>query len=440
MRNDVSLQYQAARDIALRSRSGVFAYPVIFGVIAFFSPYHLEHPLFSAIIGSALLLATAGRAISCWYFDRFYHYNKRYWHYTNATSLIGLALAWGLLSMMSIYYYAWDWVTMATCLSAAAFSAGVAATLSIDYLITIVYLLVMFLPSLVVTIVLDARESLIVTFLFSIYLAYLAHIARRLNKEYWSALRNVHLLKARARELDTKNMELEALAYSISHDLRTPLRSLDGFSELLAEDAGEKLNDTERDYLSRIRKSAQHMGVLIDDLLKLSRISRAGYAPCDVNLSYIVQEKINELKRQYPERRVEVEIEPDIKVHGDTSLLDIAINSLISNAWKYSAKKEQPKIRFASTRVNNEVAYYIKDNGVGFDARYVNKLFTPFQRLHHMNDYPGNGIGLATVKRIMQRHGGRVWANGKVDKGATFYFTLEGEEAVAESETVVVES
>ena len=182
------------------------------------------------------------------------------------------------------------------------------------------------------------------------------------------------------------------------------------------------------------------MGVLIDDLLKLSRISRAGYAPCDVNLSYIVQEKINELKRQYPERRVEVEIEPDIKVHGDTSLLDIAINSLISNAWKYSAKKDQPKIRFASTRVNNEVAYYIKDNGVGFDARYVNKLFTPFQRLHHMNDYPGNGIGLATVKRIMQRHGGRVWANGKVDKGATFYFTLEGEEAVAESETVVVES
>jgi signal transduction histidine kinase len=421
------LQYKSARDIAYHMRSGVFAYLVIFGIIAVFTPYFREHALFVTSIGGLLVIATIGRAICSWSFEKFYNANAKLWYAINTASTLSLALAWGILSMMSIYHYRWEWTTMVTCLSAAAFSAGIVIAFSINYGLTIAYLLTMFVPTLIMTVALYTSTTLIATFLFGTYLIFLVLISRQLNNEYWCALRNSHLLKERARELEMKNAELEALAYSISHDLRTPLRSLDGFSELLDEDAGDKLNDIERDYLQRIRKAAQHMGVLIDDLLKLSRISRAEFSPRDVDLSVIVQENIEKLRLEYPERDIEIEIEPGVKAHGDTSLLDIALNNLISNAWKYSANKEHSKIRFATTRVNNQIAYYVKDNGVGFDVRYVKKLFNPFQRLHHRNEYPGTGIGLATVKRIVQRHGGRVWANGKVDRGATFYFTIEGD-------------
>lgn len=426
MPDKITLRYQAAKDIATRTRSGILTYPVIFGIIAVLTPYLREHQQFIALMGTVLLIATLVRAVCSWSFHKFNQFNLKKWQYANTASTLGVILTWGVLSMMSIYYYAWQWTTMVTCLSAAAFSAGIVIALSIDYMLTIAALLAMFVPSLIMMVALYTRESLTATFLFGVYLVYLMHIARRLNKEYWTASRNAHLLKDRARDLEVKNAELEAFAYSISHDLRTPLRSLDGFSELLAEDAGDKLNAKEQDYLQRIRKAAQHMGVLIDDLLKLSRISRAEFSPCDVNLSKIVREKIEILKRENPERKVEFEIEPNVTVHGDTSLLDIALNNLVSNAWKYSANNGYSKIRFATTRIDNEVAYYVKDNGVGFDTRYVNKLFTPFQRLHHKADYPGTGIGLATVKRIVQRHGGRVWANGKLNKGATFYFTIEG--------------
>lgn len=426
-----TLQYQAARDMALRSRSGVFANPAIFAIIALFTPFTREHPQFISGIGISVVLFATMRGVAGWCFNRIYLYNKRYWYTLNTVGLTGLSLSWGMLSMMSLYYYAWDWTTMASCLSAAAFSAGIVATFSIDYTLTMVYLLVMFTPSLLMTAVMGTRFSLTATFLFSVYLIYLLHTARRLHKEYWEAMRNVHLLKEHARELDMKNTELEALAYSISHDLRTPLRSLDGFSELLAEEAEDKLNATEKDYLARIRKSAQRMGELIDDLLKLSRISRANYEPREVNLSKLVKQTFDELIQENPDRNVEVDIEPDVSVQGDTTMLDIAIHNLVNNAWKYSSTRDLTKIRFASTEIDNKMAYYIKDNGIGFDVRYVNKLFSPFQRLHNKSNYPGTGIGLATVKRIMQRHGGRVWANGMVGKGATFYFTLEGQSGEA---------
>jgi light-regulated signal transduction histidine kinase (bacteriophytochrome) len=284
--------------------------------------------------------------------------------------------------------------------------------------------MIMFIPMLVMTIIINTQHSLTATFLFGAYFVFLMRNAKRLNVEYWTALRNTHLLDERARELEAKNAELESFAYSVSHDLRAPLRSLDGFSKLLIEDAGDKLNGVEQDYLQRICKAAQRMGQIIDDLLQLSRINRVSFTPRQVNLSNLVKSSFDKLRETEPARKVEIDIEPDIQVRGDASLLDIALQNLVNNSWKYTSKKHHPKIRFGTTTVDGERAYYIKDNGVGFDTRYSEKLFGPFQRLHGIDEFPGTGIGLATVKRIVNRHGGQVWANSKVNKGTTLYFTL----------------
>jgi light-regulated signal transduction histidine kinase (bacteriophytochrome) len=274
------------------------------------------------------------------------------------------------------------------------------------------------------TVIVNTHYSLTATFLFATYYVFLMRNAKRLNKEYWTALHNTHLLDDRARELEAKNAELESFAYSVSHDLRSPLRSLDGFSKLLEEDARDKLDEVEKDYLRRISKAAQRMGQLIDDLLQLSRINRATFKPQQVNLSDMVKTNLEKLREKEPSRNIEIDIEPDVQVRGDASLLDIALQNLTSNSWKYTSKNPHSKIRFGTTVTNGERAYYIKDNGVGFDTRYSQKLFGPFQRLHGTDEFPGTGIGLATVKRIVDRHGGHVWANSKVDKGSTFYFTL----------------
>jgi light-regulated signal transduction histidine kinase (bacteriophytochrome) len=169
------------------------------------------------------------------------------------------------------------------------------------------------------------------------------------------------------------------------------------------------------------------MGHLIDDLLQLSNVSRAGFKPQDVDLSKLVESNIEKLRQIEPGREIELDIEPNVKATGDQSLLDIAVSNLVENAWKYSSKKPHAKIRFAAQEHEGEVVYYIKDNGVGFDTRYINKLFGPFQRLHSDDEYPGTGIGLATVNRIIDRHGGKIWANAKVGRGATFYFTIHSE-------------
>jgi light-regulated signal transduction histidine kinase (bacteriophytochrome) len=229
-------------------------------------------------------------------------------------------------------------------------------------------------------------------------------------------------------ELRAVNRELEAFSYSVSHDLRAPLRSIDGFSQALLEDCLEQLDATGQDYLRRIRSATQRMGQLIDDLLTLSRVTRSDLHKESVNFSRLASRICNHLQQLSPERQVEFEIQPNLLAHGDSRLLQVVLENFLNNAWKFTTEQPQARIEFGATEENNIPIYFVRDNGVGFEMVFVDKLFKPFQRLHRMQDFPGNGIGLATVQRIIHRHGGRVWAEAALNQGATFYFTLATEE------------
>ncbi len=232
-------------------------------------------------------------------------------------------------------------------------------------------------------------------------------------------------LKQRAIQLEAINQELEAFSYSVSHDLRAPLRTIDGFSLALLEDYGEQLPEEGHNYLMRIRTAAQRMAQLIDDLLNLSRVTRATLIPERTNLSSIAQTILRELQQAEPKRIVELSITPDLIVNADPRLMKVVLENLINNAWKFTSKQEFAHIEFGSMEDPSEgVLYYVRDNGAGFDMAYVNKLFGAFQRLHTSSEFPGIGIGLALVQRIINRHGGRIWAEGAINMGATFYFTL----------------
>lgn len=242
-------------------------------------------------------------------------------------------------------------------------------------------------------------------------------------------------------ELERKNKELEAFSYSVSHDLRAPLRAIDGYSAMLLADYLDNLDDQGRRYLDRIREAAQRMGQLIDDLLSLSRVTSAALNYHSVNLSTLAHEIAAELQTHDSQRQVEFVIAGNLVVQGDAHLLRIALENLIGNAWKYTGKREVARIEFGSTTAGEfqatgdtphvarhlpSVTYFVRDNGAGFDMTYASKLFAPFQRLHGVDEFPGTGIGLATVQRIVRRHGGQVWAEAALNQGATFYFTLEG--------------
>jgi signal transduction histidine kinase len=228
----------------------------------------------------------------------------------------------------------------------------------------------------------------------------------------------------RTAQLEAANKELEAFSYSVSHDLRAPLRAIDGFSQALLEDCSDKLDREGKDYLDRICAGSQRMGQLIDDLLNLSRLARSAIARQPVNLSTLAESIVTELRTTEPERRVDVAITEELKANGDDRLLRVVLENLLGNAWKFTGKSAEPKVEFGVVQNNGTPAYFVRDNGAGFDMAYMDKLFGPFQRLHAMTEFKGTGIGLATVQRIIHRHGGRVWAEAQVGKGATFYFTL----------------
>ena len=231
-------------------------------------------------------------------------------------------------------------------------------------------------------------------------------------------------VQARTAELSAANAELDSFAYSVSHDLRAPLRSIDGFSQVLLEDYEAKLDEAGRDSLNRVRAASQRMGHLIDDLLRLARVSRAELRPDAVDLSAMAQGIADELKRAAPERAVEFVIAPNLTARGDAALLRVALENLLRNSWKYSAKQPRARIEFARVPVNGGTAFMVRDNGAGFDMQYAGKLFGAFQRLHSPAEFEGTGVGLATVRRIINRHRGHIWAESQVDKGATFYFSL----------------
>ena len=234
-------------------------------------------------------------------------------------------------------------------------------------------------------------------------------------------------VERRTAQLKQANKELEAFSYSVSHDLRTPLRSIYGFSQALLEDYHKEIDSTGQDYLNRIKNASNRMGILIDDLIDLSQINRKTIKLKKFNLSKLSHEIIKEFKENYPERNVKVNIQDNLLVNADQTLLRVVMENLIGNAWKFTNKKEEAIIEIGSTFRDKEKIYYVKDDGAGFNIKYADKLFTVFQRLHSIAEFDGTGIGLAIVQKVISKHHGRIWAESEINEGATFYFTLHTE-------------
>jgi light-regulated signal transduction histidine kinase (bacteriophytochrome) len=231
-------------------------------------------------------------------------------------------------------------------------------------------------------------------------------------------------VRERTAQLEAANRELEAFSYSVSHDLRAPLRGIDGWTLAFLEDYAHRLDDQGRTYLERVRTETQHMGQLIDDMLSLSRVGRAEMEREPVDLTALARAIAGRLRETGPERLVEFVIQEGLTAVGDPRLLEIALSNLLDNAWKFTGKRPGGVIEFGRVRQEGEPVFFVRDNGTGFDMAYAPQLFGAFQRLHKASEFPGTGIGLATIQRIVHRHGGHIWAEAAVDRGATFFFTL----------------
>lgn len=233
------------------------------------------------------------------------------------------------------------------------------------------------------------------------------------------------------KDVERKNHELEAFSYSVSHDLRTPLRAIDGFSEVLQQDYGNQLDAEGQHYLQRVRAAAQRMGELIDDLIKLSRVERADLRSESVDLARLGRRIGESLARSEPERKVAFVVNDGLVADADARLVEIVLENLLGNAWKFTTKTSHPHVELGSVARDGQTTFYVKDNGAGFDEAFAGRLFAPFQRLHAEGEFPGTGIGLATVRRVVERHGGRVWAEGEIDRGAAVYWTLPSPKRVS---------
>lgn len=231
-------------------------------------------------------------------------------------------------------------------------------------------------------------------------------------------------VQARTAELEAANDELRAFSYSVSHDLRSPLRKIEAFGQLLVEESKDELGSAAQDYLSRIRAASRHMNALIEDMLKLSRVSREQMKREAVNLSKMAREILDEYQQGHPTRQVTTHVDEGLSTYGDEALLRIAMDNLLGNAWKFTSENDDGRIEFRGTKLDGEEAFSVKDNGAGFDMTHADKLFQAFQRLHPSHSFPGTGIGLAIVYRIVKRHGGRIVGEGAIDEGASFTFTL----------------
>jgi PAS domain S-box-containing protein len=259
-------------------------------------------------------------------------------------------------------------------------------------------------------------------------LAMVTDITRRRDAEEQVRRLNAdleHRIAERTAQLEFSNRELEAFAYSVAHDLRAPLRSISNFTLALSEDCADRLDDTGLDYLKRIRASSQRMSELIDGILALSRVNRTEFVETDVDLSALARSILEQLQRWQPGRRVRAKLQQGLVDRGDSQLLRLVLENLLGNSWKFTRERPEAELEFGTLPENGSGrVYFVRDNGAGFDMEFQQKLFGVFQRLHTQQEFEGNGVGLATVQRIIRRHGGRVWGEGRVDQGATFYFTL----------------
>lgn len=227
----------------------------------------------------------------------------------------------------------------------------------------------------------------------------------------------------RIAELEHANRELDAFSYSVSHDLRAPLRAVEGFSAALAEDCAASLGAQGLEYVERIRGGVKRMSALIEDLIGLAKVSRAAIAASSIDLSALAAAAVGELRQAHPDRAITVDIAPGLMARGDRRLLAVALGNLVGNAWKFTSRREAPRIEIGR-HPSEEPTFFVRDNGAGFDMTYAQRLFAPFHRLHAASEFGGTGIGLAVVQRVIARHGGRIWADAAVDRGATFFFTL----------------
>jgi light-regulated signal transduction histidine kinase (bacteriophytochrome) len=232
-------------------------------------------------------------------------------------------------------------------------------------------------------------------------------------------------VQARTAELEVANRELESFSYSVAHDLRAPLRSIDGFSQVILEDSGERLDAQAREHLLLVQRAAKRMQELIDDLLGLARINRADIDIKGIDASALAHTVIGEIRARDPGREVEVSIKDGMHIAADARLMRVVMENLLGNAWKFTARTDKPRIEVGSTSAERSVVLHLRDNGAGFDQNRAGQMFRAFRRLHSEEEFPGTGIGLATVHRIIERHGGRIWAEGAVGSGATFFIELK---------------
>jgi signal transduction histidine kinase len=246
-----------------------------------------------------------------------------------------------------------------------------------------------------------------------------------LEKEITERKRAEEALQRHSEELAAANKELETFSYSVSHDLRAPLNAIRGLSDILMEDYSDKFNEDAKDLLKKITASTEKMSALINDILSLAKISRETMNCREIDLCPIAESVVNELRLAEPQRNIEIIIAAALSVFADAQLMRIALSNLIGNAWKYTGKNPSARIEIGAMTTENEHIFFVRDNGTGFPMSHAHKLFQPFQRLHSASQFPGTGIGLATVYKIILRHGGRIWAESEIDKGSTFYFTLK---------------
>jgi len=419
-----SLQYKVESDLARRTRLSTLSYLAVFLIVVGFTNYSSLHPTIIIVVGSMLVIGIIARIFLSYKFDSIYQYDRRLWVGLFVANVAILALTWGVFCLLTIIFYQLNWISMLVILATAGLAAGASSTLSIHYYQIVLQLSLMLAPTITAVVLVGTTESSAISLMFVIYIVFLLIVARRHNLEYWSALNTAEQLRQHSIKLENSNRELESYSYSIAHDLRTPLRSIVGFGQILLSEA-EYLKSEDRDTLTRIVDASKFMAKLIDDLLNLSRITRGKLEKNTVNLSQLADSYIQRLKDADPKHRVNYKIEPNMVTEGDPNLLYVVLQNLIDNSWKFTQKiDKEPNIEIGSevNKNNSKITYYVKDNGIGFEEKYSSRIFQPFERLH--KDYEGTGIGLATVARVVYRHGGDVWAKSKIGEGTTFYFSL----------------
>ncbi len=424
--SDISPAQQLADDdLARRSRLSGVAYLTLFAIIIFFTPYAGDHPLAVSLVSALIVFSAVARALLIFQFNRLYPRNPSLWLHCFTLLSLALATTWGLFCAHAVLHYSLQWTAMLTLLSTAGIASGAITTLSIRKSLTIAFLTLLLLPPTVASIAVQTRESFAVTLMFITYYAFMFVVARNIHSAYWRAMNNSLLLDRRSRELEASNRELESYSYSIAHDLRTPLRSIIGFSQILRDRLDHRVSAEEADLLERIVNAGKRMAALIDDILQLSRITRRDLQTRNLDLSELARTQAAALTRAEPQRSVDIRIQPGLRAMADPRLISVALQNLFENAWKFTRERERAEICFSANQHEERTVYCLSDNGMGFDMVHAGKLFKPFERLQSQEEFSGTGIGLATVQRVIQRHGGQIWAESAPGQGSRFYFTLE---------------